>query len=273
MTAQTKTPPIIRISIFGILLFQICGLFARSALEIALVMAGKDHDLANDLSYLVVPPILFVLLYPSLRNQWGMLLNLIRPDQLTVRLCCLSILLGITMRITYMAMLTVLMWSGVVRNDDTAAIAGPIIGFTCPPLLTLTLSLIVMAFLVPLVEEVINRGLLLHALLPRGVATSVILSAALFAVMHQPGTWLVAFVGGILFGIQMLNARTLWAPLLSHAAYNAASTVSWDCMQIVWNPPLEDPRLSSLTQIAAPVAVCGALVCSLLVSKKVIGTR
>jgi len=268
-----KIRPVIRVSVFAIMVFQICGLLARSALDLALVRSGINRAVANDLSYLAVPPLLIILLYPYLRQHWCMLVGLLRPAQLRIRLCCLSLLLGVLMRVTYMAILTVLMWAGLVRNDDPDAIAGPIIGFGCPALPVLSLSLLVMSFLVPFVEEVINRGFLLHALLPRGVVTSVVVSAGLFAAMHQPGTYLGAFVAGLFFGVQMLNARTLWAPLLAHSAYNATAIISWDCTQIIWNPPQADPGLAAVTQIAAPIATLGALLCCLLVTKKAIGAR
>jgi membrane protease YdiL (CAAX protease family) len=272
MTAETIRP-VIRVSVFAIIVFQVCGLFARSALDLALVRSGTNRAVANDLSYLVVPPLLIFFLYPYLRQHRDTLVGLLRPAQLSARLCCLSLLLGVLMRVTYMAILTVLMWAGFVRNDDPDAIAGPIIGFGCPPLLVLSLSLFVVSFLVPFVEEVINRGLLLHALLPRGVVTSVVVSAGLFAAMHEPGTYPGAFVSGLFFGVQMLNARTLWAPLLTHSAYNATATISWDCTQIIWNPPQEDAVLGAVTQVAVPLATLGVLVCCLLVSKKAIGAR
>lgn len=270
MTKEASRP-VLRVSVLAIMVFQVCGLFARSALDLMLVRSGTDRAVANDLSYLVVPPLLIILLYPYLRQNCEALLRLLQPAQLTMRLCCLSLLLGVVMRVTYMSILTVLMWAGFVQNRDPDAIAGPIVGFECPPLLLLSLSLFVMSFLVPFVEEVINRGLLLHALLPRGVVTSVVVSAGLFAAMHQPGTYPVAFISGLFFGVQMLNSRTLWAPLFTHSAYNATATISWDCTRIIWNPPQGDPGLAAVTQIAAPVAALGILLCCLLVSKKAIG--
>ena len=270
MTAGASTP-VFRVSILAILLFQICALFARAALELFLVSNGSDRSVANDLSYLVVPPILIALLYPYLRQHKNALASLFQPCQLTFRLCCLSILLGFLMRVTYWATLTVLMWMGLIKNDDPGAVVGPVLGFDCPPLLVLCLSFIVMAFLVPLVEEVINRGFLLHALLPRGTVVSVGLSACLFAVVHRPDSYIVALAVGLFLGVQVLNSRTLWAPLLTHAAYNASATFDWDCFRIIWNPPEADPGLVAVTRVAAPTAILGALICCFLVSRKAIG--
>jgi membrane protease YdiL (CAAX protease family) len=272
MTAETGRP-VFRVSILAIMLFQVCALFARSALELFLVNNGSDRAVANDLSYLVVPPILGALLYPYLRQHRHALASLFRPCQLTLRLCCLSILLGFSMRVTYWAILTVLIWLGLIKNDDRGAIVGPVLGFDCPPFLVLALSFFVVAFLVPIVEEVINRGFLLHALLRKGAVVAAGLSACLFAVAHRTDTYLVAFVAGLFFGAQVLNARTLWAPLLAHAAYNASATFHWDCFQIIWNPPASDPGLAAVTRLAAPVAILGTVICCYLVSKKAIGAR
>jgi membrane protease YdiL (CAAX protease family) len=272
MTAETCRP-VFRVSILAIMLFQLCALFARSALELSLVSKGTDRSVAGDLSYLIVPPILMALLYPYLRQHKHALASLFQPCRLTLRLCCLSLLLGVLMRVTYWATLTVLMWLGLIKNDDPGALTGPVVGFDCPPLLVLGLSFLVMALLVPVVEEVINRGFLLHALLPRGTVMSVGLSACLFAVVHRTDSYLVAFVAGLFLGVQLLNSRTLWAPLLTHAVYNASATFQWDCFQIIWNPPEGDAALAAVTRIAAPTAVLGILICCFLVSKKAIGAR
>jgi membrane protease YdiL (CAAX protease family) len=272
MTGETGRP-VFRISILAIMLFQVCALFARSALELFLVDDGSDRAVANDLSYLVVPPILAALLYPYLREHRHALASLLRPCRLTLRLCCLSILLGFSMRVTYWAILTVLIWLGLIRNDDPGAIVGPVLGFACPPFLVLALSFFVVALLVPIVEEVINRGFLLHALLPKGTLVSVGVSACLFAVAHRTDTYLVALVAGLFLGVQALNSRTLWAPLLAHAAYNASAIFHWDCFQIIWNPPPSDPGLAAVTRVAAPIAILGTLTCCFLVSKRAIEAR
>jgi len=272
MTAVTGRP-FFRVSILAIMLFQVCALFTRSALDLFFVSIGNDRSVAGDLSYLVVPPVLVALSYPYLRRNKQALASLFKPCQLTLRLCCLSLLLGFLMRVTYWATLTVLMWMGLLKNDDPGAIVGPVLGFSCPPLLALCLSFFVMAFLVPIVEEVINRGFLLHALLPKGIVVALGVSACLFAVVHRLDSYPVAFIVGLFLGVQALNSRTLWAPVLAHAAYNATAILDWDCFQIVWNPPETDPGLAALTRVAAPIAILGTLICCLLVSKKAIGAR
>jgi membrane protease YdiL (CAAX protease family) len=269
--APETARPLFRVSIAAIMVFQVCALFSRSALDAALVRHGSDRAFAGDLSYLIVPPILVLLMYPYLEQHRHALTRLMWPRRLTLRLCGSALLLGVIMRTTYWAVLTVLMWTGVVRNEDPAAIAGPYLDFACPPPEVLALSLFVMAFLTPIAEEVINRGFLLHALLPRGTCFSIVASACLFAIMHRPDSYVVTLLIGIFLAVQMLNAGTLWAPILAHAAYNAAAILDWECLQIVWNPPEADPLLASAARIAAPVAISGILLSCFLVSGKAVG--
>lgn len=255
------------------MLFQVAALFARSMLELSLIDNGLRSAVAQDLSYLAVPPILLVLMYPYLKRCKGALAGLLRASDVSMRLVVLSILLGLTMRITYWAGLTVLIWAGVVHNENPNAVVGPVFGFDCPPLPAVLLSLSVVALLIPVVEEIVNRAFILHALLPRGLVFSVILSALLFALMHRPGSYPLAFMVGVFLAIQVLNYRTLWAPVIAHASYNAATVLDWECFRIVWNPPASDPHLLGLTVIAAPVAVAGICIAALIVSKKAVGAR
>ena len=255
------------------MLFQVAALFARSMLELSLIDNGLARAVAQDLSYLVVPPILLVLMYPYLKRCKGALLGLLRLSDLSVRLVILSILLGLTMRITYWAGLTLLMWAGVVHNKDPNAVIGPLLGFDCPSLPVILLSLVVVAFLIPIVEEIVNRAFILHALLPRGFVLSVIASAFLFAIMHRPGSYFLAFVVGVFLAIQVLNYRTLWAPVIAHASYNAATVLDWECLKVVWNPPVSDPNLASIAIIAAPVTVAGICLAAFIVSRKAVGAR
>ena len=91
------------------------------------------------------------------------------------------------------------------------------------------LGLTVMAItLAPLVEELLFRGVLLSALIPRcGVALAALLSAAAFAAIHLPGLawqW-YALPELLLLGVALawlrLHYRSLWPSVLAHGANNA----------------------------------------------------
>ena len=84
----------------------------------------------------------------------------------------------------------------------------------------LALDIVAIVVVAPVVEEILFRGFLLHRWAARwGTTTGVILSSALFAILH------VELVGHFIFGVTMaaLYARTqsLWVPIAAHAANNA----------------------------------------------------
>ena len=75
----------------------------------------------------------------------------------------------------------------------------------------------------PLCEEFIFRGLLqggLRRSLPAWQAIGI--TAALFAIVHPPASMLSVFVLGLCAGIAYERSGSLLAPMLVHAAYNAA---------------------------------------------------
>ena len=265
--------PAFQVSVAAIMLFQVAALFARSRLELSFVEDGVQEALAKDLSYLVVPPVLLVLMFPYLKRCKTHLLALFRTSALTWRLVSLSLLLGVTLRVVYWSILTVLIRIGLVANDDPNAVVGPLIGFECPSSSILLLSLGVTAALIPVIEEAINRGFILHALLPRGLATSIGISAAFFALMHPPATYLTAFLIGVLLAVQTLNSGTLWPAVIAHGSYNAAAVFDWDCFRIVWNPPPSDPKLAIASLVAAPVATLGICLAIYIVTRRPAGAQ
>ena len=260
-----------QVSVLAIMLFQVAALFARSMLESFLTDDGMDSAVASDLSNLIILPILAVLMFPYLRRCLNELSELLRPSSLTLQLIFLSLSLGLTLRIVRWSVLTLLLWLGILVNEDPNAIVGPLIGFDCPPMPFLLTSLASMAVLVPLMEEVIHRGFIFHALLPRGLGVSIIVSALLFAALHTPGTYMSAFAIGVMLAVQTLNYRSLWGPIIAHAAYNAAAVFDWDCFRIVWNPPASDPQLAKVAAVAAPLTILSICLAVFLVTRKAAG--
>ena len=270
---QPIARPVFQVSVVAIMLFQVAALFARSRLELSLVEQGTREAVAKDLSYLVVPPILLVLMFPYLKRCKTQLLSLFRLSALTWRLVWLSLALGLTLRVLRWSILTLLIRAEMVGNKDPNAPIGPLIDFACPAPPLLLLSLAVSALAIPIIEEAINRGFILHTLLEKGAALSIGMSALLFALMHPPSSYIHAFIIGALLGIQALNYGTLWGPAIAHAAYNAAAVFDWECLRIVWNPPASDPQLVKLSAIAAPVAVLGVCLVLFIVTRNSAGAH
>ena len=75
----------------------------------------------------------------------------------------------------------------------------------------------------PLAEEFIFRGLVFGGLRrSMGLAASMVMSAALFAIVHPPVSMLPVFVLGLGAAFVYDRTRSLLAPVLMHALYNAA---------------------------------------------------
>lgn len=77
----------------------------------------------------------------------------------------------------------------------------------------------------PLTEELLMRGLLLQTLLRRySVATSIIISALLFALLHaNPWQFAGPVAVGVLFGWWCVRTGSLWPGVLGHSAFNGMS--------------------------------------------------
>ena len=219
----------------------------------ALGRSGVDPAVAKDLSYLVVPPILLILMLPYLRRCRDALGELFDLHRLTLRVVMGSIALGLVMRLMWWASTTFLIGIGVLRSDDPDAIVGPIIGWECPALPIMALSILVMGAVAPATEEIVHRGFMLHGMLRYDRRVAIAASAAAFAVMHTIDSYAATFIAGLVFARQALNDRALWGPIVAHSTYNAATVFDWDCFRIVWNPERSDPVLGTMTWAPVPV--------------------
>lgn len=93
---------------------------------------------------------------------------------------------------------------------------------------------------VPLVEELLFRGAIMHSLLNskmKGrfrVMASVVLTAFMFAIVHQQGfstasDWLVViwvFLMSIVYGCIVVKYDSVWVSVASHAAYNGMTVLA-----------------------------------------------
>lgn len=84
-------------------------------------------------------------------------------------------------------------------------------------------SVLAVVVFAPLFEEFLCRGYLLGSLQKcYGATRAVLLSSLFFGVLHvQPVAVVNAFLMGVVLGVVYLATRTLWAPILLHAANNA----------------------------------------------------
>lgn len=84
----------------------------------------------------------------------------------------------------------------------------------------LFLEVVGIAVVAPVAEEILFRGILLHRWAARwGTTTGVVVSSALFAILH------IEFIGHFVFGLTMaalyIRTRSLWLPIAAHVLNNA----------------------------------------------------
>ena len=89
------------------------------------------------------------------------------------------------------------------------------------------LTVIALAVVTPVAEEVFFRGFLLKGLVNRwGAAAGIIISAAVFAGLHfQPAVIVPVFITGLLLGALYWHTGSLWPGILVHGAQNLIATL------------------------------------------------
>lgn len=243
--------------LIGLLAVQALALLLRGALQLQLGERGVDDRPAMDLSYLVVPLIMALYLTPNWRGHAAFLRGQFALRALTLRLVLIAVAVGFLLRLAAWGSFLAV---GAVRafaahadaNTNADAVAAVYrYGFSCPPPVTLVVYVAVMAVIVPLVEEAVNRGFLLQRLLPWSRPGAMFLSSLAFAVFHAPAAMTHAFVTGLLLALLALRSASLWPPTIAHASFNGLIAVDWLCLQQTWLP--------SPNGAAAALGIGGAL--------------
>jgi len=232
--------PAIRLSgrvLPAIVLVQALALFVRAYLRLHLQRLGFEPSQANDLAYLVVPPVLLLMLLPVFRNYGHFLMGLLRRSQLKLRILLTAILIGLLMRIIWWCQLVATISFGFAQGSETNAAAGPMFAFSCPTWPVIGIGFLVMAILVPVTEEILHRGLIQSAFAHKGRSIAVLLSTLIFTAFHTPSGF-VFVMGGVL-GWQFWNSRTLWTTIVTHSTYNGLVQLDWRCLHGSWNPGAE----------------------------------
>lgn len=260
-------PPALRIPIRHLLLIilaQVLALFTQAWLSQALFAQGYEQLDAHYLAYLAVPPILLIMLAPVLLKHRQFLQRLFSPHRITVRLALAAVALGIATRIAWWAQMTARVSLGIAVNDNPQAIAGPAFSWACPPLPSLMLGLLVMAVVIPVIEETLHRGVLQSAFVHKGPVPAILVSALVFTVFHPPASYGFVFFMGIVLGIQFWVTGSLWVTITTHATFNGLIQLDWRCLQGQWNPPPESlpqivPGAISLAVFAGALVLIAAL--------------
>jgi len=235
-TTADRASPEIRVSITVVMLFQVSALIIRSFVQVQMVEAGFDTVSAKHLSALVGFVVLSVLMWPIMIKVWSVIREQFRRPASWTRMFLASVTLGVVLWLGQM--LALLGYSTVQWEDEQhfSQLTSPIYIFACDNPMILVLAFPVMSLLTPVVEEVINRGLILQTLLRRGRTVAIMASAFLFAVLHRFETIPFALVFGIFTATQMLHYRTLWAVTITHGTANLLIETSRNCVDGFWLP-------------------------------------
>jgi membrane protease YdiL (CAAX protease family) len=198
-------------------------------------------------------------MWPLIRHLRPQIKSLFRKPDSWLRLIVCSIGIGLAFRFASWAWMVTRIAFGFYGPGDPEQAAGPMFWWACPPGSYLVLSIFVMAVLTPVVEEVINRGLILCSLLKKNKTLAIVLSAALFSILHIYEGIPLAFVFGIVAAIQMLNYRTLWGTIIAHSTFNFMITIDWDCLQGIWIPESTSPSLGAVSLVTTGLLIWFAI--------------
>ncbi len=229
-----------RTTVVAVLVATVAALFARSWLQIELLHDGMNPRLAKDLSYLVVPPILLFLLFPLWPSQKQFLRDQFRFSDLGWPLVMRAFAIGVLIRLLWWSQLIAGSSFGFYVSTDPNSIVGPVFSFQCASPEIVLVGFVVMVFLVPLIEEIINRGFIQTSLNHRRLVTAIVISSAVFTVFHQMDGWPIVFFAGLVFGMQYGVTQSLWSSLVTHATVNGLIQIDWLCLSGHWNPIASD---------------------------------
>ena len=258
-------PPTLKHAV-AVILALAAALLARSWLQVALRAGDVDKLYAADLSYLVVPPILILLLFPVLQANRVGLRRQLDTAHVGAGLVLSAIGLGVLLRLAWWCQLAAGISIGIYSNEGPYTAVKPVFDFQCPPVYAAFLGAIVMAALVPVIEEVVHRGFVQSALYRYGPATAIVGAAAVFTVLHPPGSWGFVFSAGLMLGVQYHITKSLWSSLISHATINALIQLDWRCLRGEWNPPATElPLIESFAVALILFFVCIGSIVAVLV--------
>ena len=248
-----------RTTLVAVIVATVAALIARSWLQLQLIHDGMNSALAADVSYLVVPPILIILLFPLWRSERAFLSRQFRRKDATLTIVLNAVAIGVLIRLCWWAQLIAGVSLGIYQSDDPTALVGPTFSFQCASPAIVVLGFLAVAVLTPVIEEIVHRAYILTALRRRKALVAILVSALVFAVFHRQSSWAFAIFAGIIFGVQYWSTKALWASVISHATVNAMTLVDWRCLSSSWNPLIDEipvvvPAVIALIVLAGSIA-------------------
>ena len=235
-----------------VLLFQFSSLMVREYVRLRLLQSGTAPDRAGHLSAIAGFLLLGVLLAPLLIPVRRHLFDLFRKPLRWRGIVLQALAIGILLR---GAAWCIAIASAYLRTNGPLPTGASELLFWwhCPAFDYLLMSITVLALLTPLVEETLNRGVILGGLLDGKRPLAVPLSAVLFAVFHSPNNLAIAFLFGMTTARMMIRDRCLLGPMVAHATFNGLTVLDWDCLNGIWSPRAPAASVATALLVAAVV--------------------
>lgn len=237
--------------VFATLISLVAALFAREFLRAQLIDSGHSAGLAKDLSYLAVPVILVILMWPILHRHRAHIRYIFRIAALTPRIVVGGIIVGFLARLIWWCHLVAGISFGLIGESGIGQAFGPTFQFECPDPGVIVLGIVVTAGLTPVVEETVHRGLLLSSLLHRGRLVAILVSTLIFTLAHAPSGYVAVLFLGLILALQYAWTGAIWFALATHATYNALIQLDWICLNGRWQPGAEQLPLTVVGVIAS----------------------
>jgi len=231
MTIQ-HTIPTVRVSVAVIMLFQVSALFGREFVRLRLIESGVPTNIAGHQSAWAGFAALSILMWPYIRGNRKYLSTLFRQPGSWSTLVLSSVLLGLTMRAASWGVVLVRAAMTDSRLPAGEAVHNSGYLWQCPGTEFLLLSIATLTIATPIIEEIISRGYILGSLRRENVRFPILLSAFLFAILHQPDGITAAFLFGVVAAVQKTHAQSLWGPVISHATFNGLMVVDHYCGEL-----------------------------------------
>ena len=222
---------------------------------------GLAAQIAADSSYLVMPVIFALAGGPLFTRNAAFLRALFARSRLTWHVVATGIALGLLLRLAW--------WSAVLSQAslDTGGATEPVFWFACPPATQTLVYLLTMVGLAPVIEEIINRGFVLHGLLRFGPGAALAGSSLLFGVIHPPGNIPAATLIGVVLGMAALRCGVLWPSVIAHATYNGLIAIDWRCLHALWPATPPDSPWSMVWTLSVPVLLGSLLAIGFLLMR------
>ncbi|MEL7186021.1 MAG: CPBP family intramembrane glutamic endopeptidase [Pseudomonadota bacterium] len=242
------------------------ALIAREVARNWLVQNGYAPAFAADLSYFVVPPAMVLLMFPLWRDARIYIARCYQRADLSLNVVVVAIAIGVLIRLTWWGTTFARVSFGWTSASGISETIGPHFSWQCPAPVVLVTGILVMAVVVPIIEEITHRGYIYRAALRWNVPAAVIVSSIVFTVFHKFDSWITVFLIGIVFAIQFQRTGSLWSSTITHATYNFLIQFDWRCLRGRWL--VADREIPVLDVGVASLAVCAltiAAICALLV--------